>query len=310
MKLPVNVSLHTMNPELRVKMMGNRFAGECIESLRRIVAAGNKVNIQLVLCRGINDGAELRFTLNELYNLGNIYAIAAVPVGLTKHRDGLFPLEPFDKDSSQAVIDIIEEFARKFAARDERQNGYPEDELGRIPGRRSVYASDEFFLKAGKPIPNKDYYDDFPQYENGVGFVRAFADEFLYELRENISCRKNFRGEKYILITGEGSFEPVSRLVAYAKNFYNINTTVFKVKNNFYGGGVNVTGLLTGGDIISALSGENLSGTVLLIEDMFKKDTELFLDDKTRGDVEETLKLPCEIIRRDGTQIFKKIAGI
>jgi NifB/MoaA-like Fe-S oxidoreductase len=291
-------------------MMGNRFAGDCIDSLRRIAAAGNKVNIQLVLCRGINDGDELRFTLNELYNLGNIYAIAAVPVGLTKHRDGLFPLAPFDKESSQAVIDIIEEFADKFSARDERQNGYPEDACGRIPGRRSVYASDEFFLKAGKPIPDKNYYDDFPQYQNGVGFIRAFTDEFLYELRRNISCRKNYRGEKYILITGESSYQSVSCLVDYAKNFFNINTTVIPVKNNFYGGGVNVTGLLTGGDIISALSGKNLSGTLLLINDMFKKDTELFLDNKTRGDVEEALKLPCEIIRRDGVEILRKIAGI
>jgi putative radical SAM enzyme (TIGR03279 family) len=295
MKIPVNISLHTMNPELRAKMMGNRFAGDCIENLRRIAAAGNKVNIQLVLCRGINDGDELRFTLRELYNLGNINAIAAVPVGLTAHRDGLCPLTPFDRASARAVIDITREFAEKFAARD---------------GRRTVYASDEFFLLAGEPIPPASYYDDYPQYENGVGFVRAFADEFLYELRRNIKDRENYHGGKYIIITGESAFESVNRLVNYAKNFYNINTVVIPVKNRFFGGGVNVTGLLTGGDIVSELSGKNLSGTVLLLEDMFKKDTDLFLDNKTLRDVENNLRLPCETIRRDGTEVFRKIAGI
>ncbi|MDR0903846.1 MAG: DUF512 domain-containing protein [Ruminococcus sp.] len=293
MKLPLNVSLHTMNPELRVKMMKNRFAGERIADVTRIVKAGNRVNIQLVLCKGINDGAELRFTLSELYKIGSFGGIAAVPVGLTAHRDGLFPLEPFDRISAQAVIDTMNEFAEKFAARD---------------GRRTVYASDEFFLTARLPIPPAGYYDDYPQYENGVGFVRAFADEFLYELRDNIKRRKKYRGKEYIIVTGEGSHEPVSRLVDYAGRLFNVNTTVRAVKNNFYGGGVNVTGLLTGGDIIKALQGA--AGTVLLLEDMFKKDTELFLDNLTLTDVKEALGTPCEIIRRDGAEVFRKIVGI
>ncbi|MDR0987269.1 MAG: DUF512 domain-containing protein [Ruminococcus sp.] len=293
MKLPVNVSLHTMNPQLRVKMMKNRFAGERLKDLRKIAKAGNRVNVQLVLCKGINDGAELVFTLSELYKLGNINGIAAVPVGLTKHRQGLFPLESFDKEAASAVIDTIESFAEKFYARD---------------GRRTVYASDEFFLVAGRPIPAAKYYDDYPQYENGVGFVRSFTDEFLSELRANLSDRKKSVGKKYIIVTGEGSFPVVNRLVNYAGELFNVNTTVVPVKNNFYGGGVNVTGLLTGGDIISALQG--VKGTILLLEDMFKSGTELFLDNKSLEEVRENLGQPCEIIKRDGAELFRKIVGI
>jgi putative radical SAM enzyme (TIGR03279 family) len=297
MKLPINVSLHTMRPDLRVRMMNNRFAGERINDLKRIAKAGNKINIQLVLCRGINDGFELRYTLHQLFMLptGAINGICAVPAGLTKHREGLPRLGYFDDYAAESVIKTIAEFAERFRSRS---------------GRNTVYASDEFFLIARKPIPPAEYYDDFPQYENGVGFIRSFTDEFLEELRENIGKRHKLAGGKYIAVTGFSAYRYVSRLVDYASKLFNINTYVKPVQNNFFGGGVTVTGLLTGSDIIEGFKNEAADGTVLLLSDMLKSGTEIFLDDKTVTDVKNALNMPVEIINRNGAEFFRKIAGL
>jgi NifB/MoaA-like Fe-S oxidoreductase len=313
MKLAVNISLHTMNPELRCRMMNNRFAGERIDDLRRMAKAGIKLNIQIVLCKGINDGDRLRFTLDELFELG-VEAVAVVPVGLTKYRDGLYPLQPIDSETAAETIDIIDEYQKRFI---------------RKYSRRTVYASDEFFIKANRTIPGANYYDDYPQYENGVGFIRVFADEFLTELKENFG--KNLTPkEKFLLITGESSYAHVKRLVDYSKKLFPaINCEVVSIKNNFFGGGVTVTGLLVGSDIIEQI-GKNRckrarldtknsktvecapsteKATILLISDMFKADTELFLDNTTKEDVEKALNMKAEIIPRDGQIIFKRICG-
>jgi putative radical SAM enzyme (TIGR03279 family) len=300
MHLSVNVSLHTMNPALRVKMMNNRFAGEGINYLRRMVEAGVKVNIQMVLCPGINDGAELEYTLSELFNLfavsQSIESIAAVPVGLTKYRDGLFPLEPFDKTGAKAVIETIDTFGERFKERF---------------GRRMVYASDEFFLLAGLPVPDTGYYEDYPQYENGVGFLRSFTDEFYAAMDETAvetAAGTPTVGAPTIIITGESAYSTLVLLIEDAKSrFPGIDCTVIKVKNNFFGGHVTVTGLLTGSDIIAALQNLNLCGTVLINEDCFKKDTELFLDDTTLSDVSNALGCKCEKIPRDGFAVFERI---
>jgi putative radical SAM enzyme (TIGR03279 family) len=298
MKLAINVSLHTTNPELRCRMMNNRFAGEKIAALRRLAAAGVKINIQIVLCKGINDGERLKSTLDDLLEMG-VGAIAVVPVGLTAHREGLYPLKPVDAETAAETIDIIDYYQSLFLAR---------------YGHKTVTASDEFFIKAGRNIPPASYYDDYPQYENGVGFLRVFADEFLSELRENVG--KKAVGGKSIIVTGESAYKFIANLIDYTKKLFpDINCEVFKVKNNFFGGGVTVTGLLVGSDIIEQIGnykckGEESDTAILLLRDMFKADTELFLDNLTRADVENKLGMKTEIIDRDGAQIFKRITGI
>jgi putative radical SAM enzyme (TIGR03279 family) len=298
--LPVNVSLHTANPALRCRMMNNRFAGERIADLRRLTAAGNTVNVQIVLCKGLNDGDELRFTLDELLKMG-VESAAVVPVGLTKYRDGLFPLKPIDRETAAETIDIIDFYQRKFLQKF---------------GRKTVYASDEMFIKAGRNIPGADYYEDYPQYDNGVGFMRNFADEFLGAVRANVKYRQKVNSDKTILVTGTSSHSFVKNLADYAKALFpGINCEVFAVKNNFYGGEVSVTGLLTGQDIIEQIGkdkckGESADTTILLLRDMFKADTELFLDNITKTDVENALGMKAEIIDRDGKAIFKRICGV
>jgi putative radical SAM enzyme (TIGR03279 family) len=278
------------------------------------VSAGIAVNIQLVLCPGLNDGDELVFTLDELQKLSAecrlqnadnaapdpigdaIQSIAAVPVGLTAHREGLYPLEPFNRESARAVIKTIYEFQTRF-----RETG----------GSRRVYASDEFFLIAGMPIPEADYYEDYPQYENGVGMLRSFMDE-MHEAIEDAKTEveaETETGDTYsVIVTGESAFDAVRDLCAEAMEaFPHIHAEVIAVKNRFFGGHVTVTGLLTGSDIITALRGRDLKGTLLLCEDMFKKDTELFLDDLTLSDVEKALNIKAQKFARDGYELFSAI---
>ena len=165
---PINISVHTMNPELRVKMMKNKNAGKCLSIIKRLSDAGIKMNAQLVLCPGINDGDELRYSIEELSKyMPAVQSIACVPVGLTKYRDGLFPMQPYTKKTAGEVIDIIEEYSEKF----KKQYGV-----------RVCYPSDEFFLKAERPMPSEEYYDDYPQIDNGVGLWTSLRDEFFYEL--------------------------------------------------------------------------------------------------------------------------------
>jgi NifB/MoaA-like Fe-S oxidoreductase len=255
----------------------------------------------MVLCPGVNDGAELKYTLSELFDLfarsQSIESIAAVPVGLTKYRDGLCPLEPFEKTGAKAVIDIIDTYGERFKTRF---------------GRRMVYASDEFFLLAGLPVPDTGYYEDYPQYENGVGFLRSFTDEFYAAMDEAATGAEGAGtiGAPTIIITGESAYSTLILLIEDAKSrFPQIDCTVIKVKNNFFGGHVTVTGLLTGSDIIAALQSLNIHGTVLINEDCFKKDTELFLDDTSLSDVSNALGLKCERIKRDGFAVFERIYG-
>jgi putative radical SAM enzyme (TIGR03279 family) len=307
MKMAVNISLHTMNPDLRCRMMNNRFAARGIEYLRRMVKSGVEINIQLVLCPGINDGKELEYTLEELLKLNTenahpnaIASIAAVPVGLTKHREGLYPLEPFDKNSARAVINTIDKFQTRFLE---------------TTGSRRVFASDEFFLLAGLPIPDDEYYEEYPQYENGVGMLRYLMWEFTYTLElavkadEKQGLSKTDREDVYsVIVTGESAYKTVCDLCKKAADvFPHIKAEVVSVKNNFFGGHVTVTGLLTGSDIISALKGRELRGQLILSADMFKKDTELFLDDLTISDVEKALNIKAVKLPRDGEALFTTI---
>ena len=195
---PVNISVHTTNPELRVKMMKNRFAGEVLSFIPRLNAGGIKINAQLVLCRNINDGAELERSLTDLLSFENLESCACVPAGLTDHREGLHPLTPYDKESALKTLEII--------------NKYGDLSVEKY-GMRKVFASDEFYLLSGLPIPGAEYYEDYPQIENGVGMLRSFEDEFLDELEYSDTCS----GEKIYIATGKAAYPTIKKLIEKAK---------------------------------------------------------------------------------------------
>jgi putative radical SAM enzyme (TIGR03279 family) len=294
MRLGINISLHTMNPELRVFMMRNRFAGEKLSYVKKLAEAGISLNIQLVLCPGINDGKELDFTLSELYKLmPNINSIACVPVGLTRHRADLFPLRNYDKESAGGVIDIIEGWQAKFL------DSY---------STRCVYPSDEFFLKAGWLFPSDEYYEEYSQYQNGVGMVRAFTDSFLEALS---SPPDNLTPKKYAIAVGTGIYEHYTKLLHRAvTRLPELDLKIFGIVNNFFGETITVTGLLTGGDIAAQLVGKIESDRILLLSEyMFRKDTELLLDDTTKSELESQLGVKIEILPDDGKALFDIITS-
>ena len=225
---PINISVHTMNPELRVKMMKNKNAGKCLSIIKRLSDAGIKMNAQLVLCPGINDGDELRYSIEELSKyMPAVQSIACVPVGLTKYRDGLFPMQPYTKKTAGEVIDIIEEYSEKF----KKQYGV-----------RVCYPSDEFFLKAERPMPSEEYYDDYPQIDNGVGLWTSLRDEFFYELSV---CEKAPTHKSVTVITGVAAYPLIKELCDAAHEKYGIDVQTEKIINNFFGENITVAGLLT-----------------------------------------------------------------
>lgn len=292
MKLNINISVHTTNPELRCKMMNNRFAGEKIDFLRQLSEAGISMNCQIVLCPGLNDGDELRRTLTDLGNLmPNISSVAIVPVGLTKFREGLYPLTMFDKEGAGKTIDIIEEFQQKFLSE---------------YGTRLVFPSDEFYLKAERPLPEADFYEEYPQYENGVGMMRSLYDEFFAALEgeENEKINRDIS-----IATGAAAYDMISELARAAEKKFGLNCRVYKIINHFFGETITVTGLLTAGDIISQLEGKELGAELLLSKSMIIHDGDLFLDDYTISDVEKKLGVKLRFAENDGGSLLDAILG-
>ncbi len=284
---PVNVSVHTTNPELRVRMMKNRFAGECLDILWRILDAGIKVNCQLVLVPGYNDKEELRRSLSDLLKYPSVGSIACVPVGVTRYRENLPELKTFNKESAKEVLDIIEEYG---------------DKCFREYNDRKVYAADEFYLIAEEKMPDYKYYGDFPQLENGVGISamleKEVADALSLEEKEdvnkNISC-----------VTGELSFPLISKIVDTAGNkWHNFNCKVFPIKNNFFGGKINVTGLVVGTDIIEQLKGKDLGETLLVPSVMLRRERDMFLDNVTVKELEQELNVRVRIVDNDGFDLI------
>ncbi len=293
MKLNINVSVHTTNPELRCKMMNNRFAGEKIRFLRQMADAGISMNCQIVLCPGLNDGDELRRTLTDLGSLmPNVSSIAVVPVGLTRFREGLFPLSLFDEESAGKNIDIIEEYQKKF------MNEY---------GTRLVFPSDEFYLTAKRPLPDNDYYEEYPQYENGVGMLRSLHDELVSAL-ECSAAPDGFR--EVSIATGAAAYDFICELAEMAeKRYNNIKCRVYKIINHFFGETITVAGLLTAQDIMEQLKGMPLGTELLLTSSMIMRDSDLFLDDYRIADVEKELNVKIRLTENDGSSLLNAILG-
>ncbi|MGN0665943.1 MAG: DUF512 domain-containing protein [Huintestinicola sp.] len=294
MKLNINISVHTTNPELRCKMMNNRFAGEKLDFVRQLADAGIVMNCQIVLCPGLNDGDELRRTLTDLGSMmPNIQSIAVVPVGLTKFREGLYPLTLFDKESAGKTIDIIEEFQSEFLKK---------------YGTRLVFPSDEFYLTAKRPIPDDNYYEDYCQYENGVGMIRSLEDEFASAIND---AADTVPDRNISIATGVLAYDLMSRLAERCESKWsNVHIQVHRITNSFFGETITVAGLLTARDIISQLKGRQLGTELLLSSAMIKKDSDLFLDDLTISDVERKLGVRLRFSDNDGAALLDAMLGI
>ncbi len=296
---PVNISVHTMNPELRVRMMKNKNAGESLKIIRRLCDAGIKMNTQLVLCPGINDGDELRRSIEELAEMyPSVQSIAAVPVGLTKYRDGLEYIEPYNKKTASEVIEIIEEYSEKFRKK---------------YGVGICYAADEFFIKAEKSLPNREYYDGYPQLDNGVGLVRSFYDEFFDELE---TCNEKPKNKKVTLATGSDFYPFLYELCKKAEAKFGTEICVKKIINNFFGETITVSGLITGTDLFEQLKDCDLGDYLLLPGSMISDYTNRaenknkFLDDMTVEELSEKLKTKIILTDGDGGQVLRDILGV
>ncbi|MBR5233571.1 MAG: DUF512 domain-containing protein [Clostridia bacterium] len=288
---PVNISVHTMNPELRVQMMKNPNSGKVLSYINKLADAGIEINAQLVLCPGYNDGEELLYSLNELAKIGkSIVSVAAVPVGLTKHREGLCELKGYDKNSAAEVIDMINDF-----------NFYHYNEFG----RNFCYAADEFYLKAERRIPDYEYYDDFRQLDNGVGMWRETESLFLEALDEIKDCSER----KVVIITGVAATGLMNELAeTFKKKFPEKIVDVFTVVNDFFGHSVTVAGLVTATDIINQVKDLSLYDVAFIPDVMLKSsDEQIFLDDISLEEVSEKLNVKIIPVGSSGAELLYHI---
>lgn len=295
---PLNISIHTTNPELRVKMMKNKHSGDVLRYLSDFKNAGLSMCGQIVLCKGINDGEELLRSMRDLSEyFPNLSSVSVVPAGLTKFRDGLYPLTDFTPQEAAEVIDMIDLFA---------------DEHKRKLGSRLFFAADEFYLKAGRELPADSYYEDYPQIENGVGMLRSFSEELDSALRDIDFLSDSLRDERRVAIaTGYASYPMIlaaaQRIMSACEK---IKIDVYPIKNNFFGESITVTGLITGKDIYEQLSGK-LSCDELLISSTSLRYPEMdFLCGMTCEELREKLKVEIRVCENDGFDFLDAVFGV
>lgn len=290
---PINVSVHTTNPQLRCRMMNNRFAGDALKYLKRFADAGISLNCQIVACPGINDGEELIRTMADLEALG-VEMTAVVPVGLTAYREGLYPLVPYTKETAAQTLDIIESFG---------------DECVKKHGRRIFFAGDEFYLLAERQIPDADFYEDFSALEDGVGMIAFLSDDVSYTLSELET--DDSLSDTVTVVCGTGVFSHMKAITQMInKKFPNITIQTIAVENKFFGGTVNVSGLVTGGDIISQLKGKSLGSRLIIPSSMLRFENDLFLDDVSTEQVEAELSVKLTAVNNSGAELVSAITGL
>lgn len=287
---PVNISVQTTNPELRVKMLRNPRAGEALKIMDRFAEGGIQMNCQLVVCKGLNDGEELRRSLRDLKALyPSVNTISVVPFGMTRHREGLYPLEPTDKAAAEGILDIVEPFA---------------DECLREIGTRLVWCGDELYLKAERPLPDTEYYEDFTQFENGIGMLPLFMEEFRLALPDY----EGRTARPFTIATGAAAAPSMAVLLdEAAAKCDNLNGKVVEIRNNFFGPRVSVAGLITGQDLIAQLKGRALGERVLISANMLRDGGDVFLDDYTPQQVAEAIGVPVVPVEIDGADLLAKI---
>lgn len=290
---PINISVHTTDPELRVKMMANPNAAKINEILKRFYDAGIQMNCQIVLCKEVNDGEQLEKSLNDLAALAPcVRSTSVVPVGLSCHRDGLYPLQPFNKEDAIQVIDLIESIG-------ERQAG--------INGVRGCYPSDEFYVLAERPIPEEEFYDGYPQIENGVGLMRSLQAELEIALKaEDGDDLTRSVG----VISGVLAADYMNMLLQKVQQkFTGLEYKVYPIVNHFFGEMITVVGLVTGGDIMDQLKHVDLPPRLLIPRCMLRSEQDLFLDSVSLQEVSQKLDRPIETTMNDGMDLLDKILG-
>ena len=287
---PVNVSVQTTNPELRIKMLRNPKAGEALKIMDRFAQAHITMNCQLVICKGLNDGEELKRSLYDLEKLfPSVSSISVVPFGMTRHRKNLYPLEPMTAEDAADIIRITEDFAAHCL---------------QAHGTRLAFCGDELYIKARIPFPDVDYYEEFTQFENGVGMMSLFMRQFRRELPwyEGKSARP------FCIATGTAAAPFFAKLIDEAKGKCdNLKGEVYTITNYFFGEGVSVAGLLTGQDLIRGLQGKDLGERVLISANMLRDGGDVFLDDYTLGQVSDALGVPVVPVDIDGMSLLEQI---
>jgi len=288
---PINISVQTMNPELRCRMLNNRFAGEALKKIDRLYEAGTEMNGQIVLCKGVNDGEELRYTIERLAAYApHMQSVSVVPVGLSKFRDGLYPLEPFTKEDACQVIDLVEEWQKKL---------YEKHKL------HFIHASDEWYILAERELPEESRYDGYIQLENGVGMIRLLYEEFMDALGEKEDDGKT---EELSMATGFLPYPYLKRLLDRMAEVYpGRKIHLYPIRNDFFGEMITVAGLITGQDLVAQLKGKPLGSRLLLPSVMFKSGEEVFLDDMTRAQAEAALQIPINIVKSGGYDLLSAI---
>ena len=293
---PINISFQTMNPELRCKMLNNRFAGDALKKVDAFYEAGIAMNGQIVLCKGINDGEELEFSIKELTKYHPyLESVSVVPVGLSKYREGLYPLEPFTKEDAKKVLAMIHKW-QKYMYENH--------------GTHFIHASDEWYLLAEEPLPDEENYDGYLQLENGVGMLTLLKNEFheaLEEVLADSACNRD-KQEKVTLVTGRLAYPAIKDMAdEMMKHFTQMEIEVVAITNEFFGEMITVSGLLTGQDIINQLKGKDLGSRVLLPQNVLRSGENYFLDDITVPQLEETLQVKADIVKSSGQDFVHAI---
>lgn len=288
---PINISFQTTNPELRCRMLNNRFAGEALKKAERLFEAGIEMNGQIVLCKNVNDGAELERSISDLGRyIPYLKSVSVVPVGLTKFRDGLYPLEAFTKEDARSVLDMIHKW---------------QDYYWKQSGTHFIHASDEWYLLAEYELPQEENYDGYLQLENGVGMLRLLKNEVkaVLEKMQGDTLKRDIS-----IATGELAAPVLEELVnRICEKFPECHCNIYAIRNDFFGSSITVSGLLTGQDILAQLSGRNLGEALLLPSNVLRSGEEVFLDDMLLSELEEKLNVPIRIVGSQGRDLVDNI---
>ncbi len=288
---PINISFQTTNPELRCKMLHNRFAGEALKKVDKLYEGGIHMNGQIVLCKGVNDGEELERSIRDLTKyLPYLQSVSVVPVGLTKYRDGLYPLEPFTKEDAIKVLDTIEGWQKKI---------YEEY------GLHFIHAGDEWYILAEREMPEEERYDGYMQLENGVGMLRLLMNEFDEALAD---LEGDDRKVEVSIATGKLAYPYLQRMIEKLQvKFPNVKVHLYWIRNDFFGEKITVAGLITGQDLIEQLKGSELGSKLLLPCNMLRDGEEVFLDDVTLTEVKDSLQVEIDIVKSSGWDFVERI---
>ncbi|MCH1983675.1 DUF512 domain-containing protein [Ruminococcus sp. OA3] len=290
---PINISFHTTNPGLRCQMLNNRFAGDIFEKVQRLYDAGITMNGQIVLCKGLNDGDELERSIRDLTRfLPLLESVSVVPVGLTKYRDGLYPLESFEKEDAAEVLRTVHAW---------------QERLWTEHGTHFVHCSDEWYILAGEELPDAERYDGYLQLENGVGMLRLLKEE----IEEALCVReKSGKKRKISIATGQLPYEFLKKYIIMIQDKYTgIQVQIYPVRNDFFGEKITVSGLLTGQDLMAQLAGKDLGEELLIPCNMLRAGEHVFLDNVTVPQLGEKLGVPVRIVEESGEAFVRAVLG-